>query len=200
MIRPASLTGLLASILLLGVAACAPDAGRVEWRDLSLEVPDGWVVAERDDQKLSLANTEFGPDRADELEAAIFLTHEPDGSIDRWRQLAGERDGDIEVDGTLELDGEPASRLVFSHDANGTLLREKVVVVPSRDLVMLFQPVVPRGSRDGPDTFERHRERFEQVLASLRFEDAGGGDTPQELSASGRSSTAALASTPGGTG
>lgn len=199
MIRQGPFTGLLASILLLGIAACAPDGGRVGWRDLSLEVPDGWVVAERDDRKLSLANTEFAPHRADELEAAIFLTHEPDGSIDRWRELAGERDGDIEADGTLELDGEPASRLVFSHDANGTLLREMVVVVPSRDLVMLFQPVVPRGSRDGPDTFERHRERFQQVLASLRFEDAGGGGTPQELSTSG-SSPAALASTPGGTG
>lgn len=182
------------------LSACATDGGRAEWRALSLEVPDGWVVAERDDQKLSLANTEFGPDRADELEAAIFLTHEPDGSIDRWRELADDRDGEIETDDTFELDGEPASLLVFSHDANGTLLREMVVVVPSRDLVMLFQPVVPRNSRDGPDTFERHRERFEQVLASLRFEDAGGGDTPQELSTSGRPSPAALASTPGGTG
>lgn len=199
MIRPGPLNGLLVAILLLSLAACAPDGGRVEWRDLSLEVPDGWVVAERDDQKLSLANTEFAPHRADELEAAIFLTREPDGSIDRWRELAGDREGDIEADGTTEIDGEPASRLVFSHDANGTLLREMVVVVPSRDLVMLFQPVVPRGSRDGPDTFDRHRERFEQVLASLRFDDAGGGDTPQELSTSGRSS-ATLASTPGGSG
>lgn len=200
MTHPRTVIVLVASVLLLGLTACAPDDGRVEWRDLSLEVPDGWVVAERDDRKLSLANTEFGPDRADELEAAVFLSHEPDGSIDRWRELADDRGGEIETDGTLELDGEPASRLVFSHDANGTLLREMVVIVPSRDIVMLFQPVVLRGSEDGPATFERHRDRFEQLLASLRFEDAGGGDAPRDLSTSGRPSRAAVAAISGGAG
>lgn len=189
---------MVVSVLLLALVACAPGDGSVEWRDLSVEVPDGWVVAERDDRKLSLANAEFRSDRADELEAAVFLSHEPDGSIDRWRELVDDRGGEIETDETFELDGEPASRLVFSHDANGTLLREMVVVVPSRDLVMLFQPVVLRGSEDGPVTFERHRDRFQRLLASLRFDDAGGGDAPRDLSTSGRPSRAAVAATAGG--
>lgn len=182
----------LALIPVILVAACSSGDARARWRDLSLEVPDGWVVAERDEQKLSIANTEFGPGRADELEAAVFLTHEPGASIDGWRDLVTERDGMVASDGAITVDGEPASRLVFDHDANGTPMREMVVTVPSRDIVMLFQPVVPRGSTDGEDTFRRYSDTFERVLATVRFEGAGGGVSPppelsRELSRSGRS-------------
>lgn len=181
---PLHLLPLLLVTVLLG--ACGASDGPVTWRELTVEVPDGWVVAERDEQKLSLANVDLGPGQADELEAAVFVTHEPGTSIDDWRGLVAERDGTVETDDAVTVGGVPASRLVFRHDANGTPLREMVVVVPSQDVVMLFQPVVLRGSQDGPETFERYRDTFGRVLATVRFGDAGGGTPPPELSMGGR--------------
>lgn len=169
------------------MTACTRGGGEVRWRELTLDVPDGWVVAERDDQKLSIANADFGPGQAEELEAAVFLTHEPGASIDAWRGLVAEREGRVESDRPIEVGGVPANRLIFRHDANGTPVREMVVVVPSRDLVMLFQPVVLRGSVEGPATFERYRDAFEGVLGTLRFEGAGGAESPRDLSATGPS-------------
>ena len=172
-------------VLTFVLAACGTGDGPVQWRDLTVEVPEGWVVAERDDQKLSIANAEFGPGQAEELEAAVFLTHEPGTSIDDWRSLVAERDGEVETDDAITVGGAPASRLVFRHDANGTPLREMVVVVPSRDVVMLFQPIVLRASQDGPDTFERYRDTFDDVLAAVRST-SGGGTPPRELSIGSR--------------
>ncbi|MBW3562651.1 MAG: hypothetical protein KY437_09150 [Actinobacteria bacterium] len=170
-------------VLALGLlGACGTGSGSVEWRDVTVEVPDGWAVAERDEQKLSIANVDFGPGQGDELEAAVFLTREPDTSIDDWRSLVAERDGEVETDDAITVGGMPANRLVFRHDANGTPLREMVVVVPSRDVVMLFQPVVLRGSPDGPDVFERYRDTFDEVLTTVRFAPSGGGTPPPELS------------------
>lgn len=172
--RPATplLAPLLAAVLV--AAACASDGGTVRWRDLRLDVPDGWLVTERNGTALSLADAPFHEEAADELSAAVFLRHEPATDAADWRRFVGEQGGELEVDEPVTVGGAPGTRLVFTYDANGTVLTEMVVVVPSRDLVVLLQPVVARGSRDGPATFASHRGTFERLLASVVFGPPGG--------------------------
>lgn len=159
---------LVLSLVLLA-PACGGDDGTVDWRGLELEVPAGWQVNERDASKLSLATAPFDQESVDDLEAAAFLTHEPGTQPDDWRRFVEEQDGEVESDDRLTVDGAPATRLVFSYDANGTPMREMVVLVPSRQVVMLFQPIVPRGSDLGPGRFAEHRPTFDAIVASVTF-------------------------------
>lgn len=67
------------------------------------------------------------------------------------------------------MGGVPATKFVFSHGSNGVPIREMVVVVPSRSIVMLMQPLVVKGQTDGPAVFNAHLEEFEALLSSIEF-------------------------------
>lgn len=159
-----------ATLALAALLVSCPSDSSVRWRDVTLEVPDGWVVAEQGEDRLSLATAPFGEDTPPEdLEAALFLTREPGASVVDWRQLIEGIHGEVEEDRQRTVGGAPATELVFRHDGNGTPLREMAVVVPARQLVILAQPVVARGEQDGPARFDRHRATFDAVLGSIRF-------------------------------
>ncbi|HEX2029166.1 MAG TPA: hypothetical protein VHF25_14325 [Nitriliruptorales bacterium] len=151
------------------LVTCASDPS-VRWGDVTLDLPDGWVVAEEGEDRLSLATAPFGQDTPPEdLEAALFLTREPGTSAADWRGLIERIHGEVEEDRQRTVGGAPATELVFRHDGNGTPLREMAVVVPARQLVILAQPVVARGEQDGPARFDRYRATFDAVLSSIRF-------------------------------
>lgn len=159
-------------LLVLLVAACGSGDGRERsWRDLRLTLPEGWVVFEDEPTRLSVADDELGEEGArGPAEAAAFFTHEPRSSPDDWRELIeGDLGGTLERDERVSVGGAPATKLVFRHESNGVPLREMVVVIPSREIVILMQPVVVRGQTDGPDLFETHLDAFEDLLSSLRF-------------------------------
>lgn len=142
----------------------------VEWRGLELRLPDGWIVFEHSDRSVSAADAPLGsPGDRGEREAAVYLTHQPGASPDDWRQFVSDQDGVLEQDRSITLDGVPASRLVFTYTTNGIPLREMVVVIPSREVVALFQPVVTPGSRAGPDRFASHLAEFDEILSSIEF-------------------------------
>lgn len=169
LVRRATAVLLLLALLL---AACGGDGGRDRsWRDLELTLPDGWVVWEEEPTRLSVADDHRGEEGdPGPAEAAAFFTHEPRSSPDDWRELIeGDLDGTLERDERVSIGGAPATKLVFRHESNGVPLREMVVVIPSREIVVLLQPVVVRGSTDGPDLFETHLDAFEDLLSSVRF-------------------------------
>ncbi|MBW3659158.1 MAG: DUF1795 domain-containing protein [Actinobacteria bacterium] len=158
-------------LLVLLAVACGSSGGRERtWRDLQLTLPEGWIVFEEEPTRLSVADDELGEEGArGPAEAAAFFTHEPRSSPDDWRQLIEDLDGTLERDERISVGGAPATKLVFRHESNGVPLREMVVIIPSRDIVILMQPVVVRGQADGPDLFETHLDAFEDLLSSLRF-------------------------------
>lgn len=121
--------------------------------------------------RFSIADGTLGEDGVrGSAEAAAFFTHEPRSTPDDWRELIdGTLDGELEVDRSEQIGGLPATRLVFSHESNGVPMREMVVLIPSREIVVLLQPIVTRGQTDGPAVFDAHLEEFEAVLSSLRF-------------------------------
>lgn len=168
-------------LLLVAAAAVGCDGGNqpssVEWRNVTVPVPDGWYVFEEADTRLSISNQDIGPEAplegvadVDEPVVAMFFTYEPRTQPDDWRRYVEEQDATLEVDDRLELDGEvPATRLVFSYVTDDVPLREMVVVIPSRSIVVLSQPVPSVGDTSGPDTFLVHIETFMQVLEEARF-------------------------------
>ncbi len=164
--------GLLGLGLLLALlTACGGgDDGSVAWRDLTLVPPDGWQVFEQGDFVLSLADAPLGGEGARGARAvAAQFTHEPDTVPDDWRRFVEEQGGELEVDEAITVDDLPATRLVFSYVTNEVPTREMVVLVPSRGIVMLFQPVIEMGETDGPDRFVAKRDEFEAILAGIDF-------------------------------
>lgn len=143
----------------------------MDWRGIEMSLPAGWIVFEQSEQHLSLADAPLGsPGARGEREAAAYLTYEPGTGPADWRQfVADQQDGTIEQDDDVTLSGVPATRLVFSYVTNGTSLREMVVVIPSRGVVALFQPVVTPGSDAGPSRFDAHVDEFDRILSSLTF-------------------------------
>lgn len=175
--RVASHPSLLALVVLL-LAGCAGggDPGAVAWRDLTLSVPDGWVVFEEGEALLSLANRPIGADVSEEERpagdiVAMFFTHRPGATPGEWRAHVEESGARLEVDEAIEVGGVPATRLQFVTPASelGAETRELVVVVPSREVELLAQPVPLPDSTDALEVFDRARPTFDEVLASVRW-------------------------------
>lgn len=171
------LRGALPAVLVaLLLGACGGD-GAVSWRGATLEVPEGWTVFEQEETRLSLANAPLGeeadlnPGEAPQGDVvAVFLTHEEGTTPGRWRTFVEGRDGaEIESDESIELDGVPATRLVYTHLSGGQRTREMAVVVPARDVEILVQPVPGRGEEGGPEMFARHRDTVEAILDSIEW-------------------------------
>lgn len=172
----------LCAVLAVLVSACGgedlqPDA--VEWRNVALDVPDDWYVYERSDVHLSMSNADLGTRNEgdadfvapDEGVVSMNFTYEPDTVPDDWRRFVDEQDATLETDQAITLDGDvPATQLVFSYTStSGSPTREMVVVIPSRAIVVLSQPVPARGASDGPDVFLTHIETFLEVLETAEF-------------------------------
>lgn len=143
----------------------------MSWRGLTVALPSGWTVFEHSQTLLTLADAPLGPTAGDPGERAVAaqLTYEPGASADDWRALVTDQEGTLESDDRIALDDIPATRLVFTFDANGTLTREMVVVVPAREIVILMQPVPAPGDDDVRDVFPDHVAEFQQLLDSIRF-------------------------------
>lgn len=165
------------ALLALLLTACGGDDAAQAWRGATLAVPEDWTVFEEADTRLSMANVALG-EEADFSEEnrpegdiiAMFFTHEDGTTPDRWRSFVEEREeSELEVDEAIEVDGVPATRLIYTHRSSGEPTREMVVVVPARDIEILVQPVPGQGSDEGPEMFERHRDTVEGVLDSIEW-------------------------------
>lgn len=154
-------------------------AGPVAWRDLDVVVPSGWQVLDQRGDLLVMANRDL---RADDIQATPSLLNDPNAndavavqfttdpsSPDAWRNLIEAEGGEVEADERIQLDGIPATAITFNWVTNDVPTREQVVIVPSRQLVILLQPVPVQGQRTGPEVYVRHVDEFQAILDSLDF-------------------------------
>lgn len=165
--------------LALVLVACGGQPSSVTWRNVTLQVPDGWFVFEEHDTHLSLSNADIGPSEVgdppreapDGPVVAMFLTYEPNALPDDWRRYVEEQDATLESDDQIHVGGGevPATRLVFSYTTNDIPTREMVVVIPSRAIVVLAQPVPRPGDTDAPEIFLDYIDTFIEVLDSADF-------------------------------
>jgi len=170
----------LLALALLAVA-CGGDTSQpssVEWRNVALQLPDDWYLFEEEETRLSISNQDIGlgevmgepRDRPDGDVVAMFFTYEPNTVPADWRDFVAQQDATLETDQALELQGEvPATQLVFSYTTDGIPTREMVVVIPSRSIVVLSQPVPEPGDTDAPDVFLEYIEDFLEVLNTAEF-------------------------------
>lgn len=164
---------LLLLVALLAVA-CG-DSGSVQWRDATLTVPEGWHVFEEEETRLSIGNVPLGEDAdldevAEQDVVAMFFEHRPGHIPDDVRRFVeGREDGTIESDASMELDGVPATRIIYQHVSGDVTTREMMVVIPAREIAVLAQPVPgPEGDR-APEVFMDHLDTFMEVLESIEF-------------------------------
>ena len=138
------------SLLLVPVllAACGGPE-RVDWPGLRFDLPDGWERIEDGTDRLVLADH-----LADEGERGVLVTflRVPGTLPDDWRERVAERGALLESDEGIMIAGDvPATQLVLLDAPGGTPVREVILVVASRGLVIAISPRVVAGDQDGPE-------------------------------------------------
>lgn len=150
------------------LAGCGPDAA-VSWDVVRLELPAGWeqVSAQRD--RLLLADH-----RTDEEDRGVLVTflRTDEAAPDVWRRRVADRGAELESDTGVRIAGDvPATQLVLLDVVDGVRLREVVLVVPSRGLVIAVTPRTAPGEQDGPELLLERLDEVRTVLdgMELRF-------------------------------
>ena len=175
---PRFLVLILSAIFVVACGGGGNQPSSITWRNVEMELPEGWYVFEEAEDRLSISNQDIGvgddPDVPRELPegdtVAMFFTYEPGTFPDDWRRFVEQQDATLESDDQIVLQGEvPATRLIFSFVTDGIPTREMVVVIPSRSIVLLAQPVPGPGEDDAPEVFLEYIEDFLGVLESAEF-------------------------------
>jgi hypothetical protein len=169
------LAGLLLGMVLL--SGCGGDDGPLVWRNITVSMPDGWSVFERTQTTLSIANVPLGPtDDGEERPApdgdvvAMFFSYEPNTLPRDWLELLEANGAEIEAEQQRVLAGDvPATVLVYRLTDEFTDLREMVVLIPARGVVILAQPVPLAGDPSGPDVFLAYVDTFFSIIDGLTF-------------------------------
>lgn len=164
-------------VLLLATGCGGNNDGPIVWRNITVTLPDGWVVFERSDTTLSIANVPLGPlDGGGERPApdgdvvAMFFSYEPNTLPRDWFTLLEENGAVIEAEQQRVLTGDvPATQIVYRLTDEFTDLREMVVLIPSRGVVILAQPVPLAGDPTGPDVFLAYIDTFLEIVDTLTF-------------------------------
>jgi hypothetical protein len=168
----------LAMALLAVACGSSSQPASVTWRNVELDLPDGWYLFEEEDDRLSISNQDIGigdvvgtPNDWPEGDVvAMFFTYEPDTLPDDWRELLERLDAEVETDTGLVLQGDvPATQLIYRYETEGVLTREMVVVIPSRSIVLLAQPVPAVGDTDVSEVFLRYLDDMMEVLETATF-------------------------------
>jgi len=142
--RSRLLVAMLFPVLLAGCGG----SDAVEWPGLRMELPAGWEVLDVVPQRLVLADH-----LAAEGERGVTITflRSPGVLPDAWRATVAERGALLESDEAVRIAGDvPATQLVLLDTVQGTQVRETLLVVPSRELVIAITPRVVPGDTDGP--------------------------------------------------
>ena len=170
--RARRLERLLAAVLapLLLVACSGPE--RVEWPGARFTLPEGWEVVAEDQQRLVVADHLTA-----EQDRGVLVTfvRVPGTLPDDWRQRVAERGATLESDSGILIAGDvPATQLVLLDEIDGTPVREVLLVVASRGLVISITPRVAPGEQDGPrvllDGLDAVRELLDVIeLAPAAF-------------------------------
>lgn len=134
----------------------------VDWPGLRLDLPEGWERIEDGTDRLVLADH-----LADEGERGVLVTFlsVPGTLPDDWRERIAERGALLESDEGVLIAGDvPATQLVLLDDPGGTPVREVILVVASRGLVIAVTPRVAAGDQDGPELLLESLDGVRAVL------------------------------------
>ena len=169
---------LLLAVSILGCGGDDPQPEAVTWRNVTLDLPDEWYLVEQSETHLTISNQDLGVSeeteqprpRFDGDVVAMYFTYEPETLPDDWRAFVEDQDATLESDDSIVVGSNvPATRIVYSYVTNGVPTREMVVLIPSRGIVVLSQPIPGPSGDDAPQVFLRHIETFLEVLQTAEY-------------------------------
>jgi hypothetical protein len=135
-------------LLPLVLAACS-GSSEVNWPGVRFQLPDGWEVVGQTSDRLVLADH-----LVEEGGRGVLVTflRVPGTLPDDWRDVVAARGAELESDEGVLISGDvPATQLVLRDTVDGIPVREVLLVVASRGLVIAVTPRVRQGETDGPD-------------------------------------------------
>jgi len=138
-----------AALLLCTIAAACSASAEVTWPGIRFQLPEGWEVLEQSADRLILADH-----LREEGERGVLVTflRVPGTLPDDWRATVAARGAELESDEAVLISGDvPATQLVLRDVVDGTPVREVVLVVASRGLVIAITPRLLSGEQDGPE-------------------------------------------------
>ena len=170
--RGRRMTRLLVLILAPALLVACAGPERVDWPGARFTLPEGWEVVAQDQQRLVVADHLTA-----EQDRGVLVTfvRVPGTLPDDWRQRVDERGALLESDSGVLIAGDvPATQLVLRDEVDGTPVREVLLVVASRELVISITPRVLPGDQDGPrvllDGLDAVRELLDTIdLAPASF-------------------------------
>jgi hypothetical protein len=155
----------LALLLVPVLLAACSSSPRVDWPGLRLDLPAGWEIIEQRPDRLVLADH-----LVEEGERGVLVTflRVPGTLPDDWRARIAERGALLESDEGVRIAGDvPATQLVLLDGLDGTPVREAILVVASRELVIAIAPRVAPGDRDGPELLLESLDEVRAVLDGI---------------------------------
>ncbi len=148
--RPsARLTRWVAALLLVPLLAACGGSDRIEWPGVRLDLPEGWELVAQETVRLVLADHV-----AAEGERGVHVTflREPGTLPDDWRRRIADQGLTLESDTQVLIAGDvPATQLIVLASTDGVPVRQVILVVASRGLVISVDPVLAPGEQDGPE-------------------------------------------------
>ena len=156
--------------LALALAACG-GADAVAWDVVRLDLPATWEVLGEDTDRLVLADH-----LVEEGERGVTVTflRVPDALPDAWRARVADRGAALEADMGVRIAGDvPATQLVLRDEVDGVPVREVLLVVPSRGLVIAITPRLAPGELDGPELLLERLDGVRTLLDGMELVFAG---------------------------
>jgi hypothetical protein len=154
-------------LLVAGVLTACSGTSGVSWPGVALELPSGWEVLEQSSGRLVLADHL----RAEEERGVLVTFVRAPGTLpDDWRRSVAERGADLEADTPILLAGDvPATQLILRDTVDGIPLREALLVIPSRELVIAITPRLLPGDVDGPELLLESLDDVRAFLDTIRL-------------------------------
>lgn len=160
------------ALMLVGatlVACAGPE--RVEWPGVRFDLPTGWEVIASEPGRLVVADH-----LAAESGRGVLVTflRAPGTLPDDWRTLIAERGATLESDSGVLIAGDvPATQFVLLDVVDGTPVREVLLVVASRELVIAITPRLAPGDTDGPELLLASLDGVREILATVELAPPG---------------------------
>ena len=169
---------LVLAVSILGCGGDDPQPEVVTWRNVTVDLPEDWYLVEQGETHLTISNQDLRVSEDPEQPrprpegdvVAMYFTYEPETLPEDWRAFVEDQDATLESDDAIVVgENVPATRIVYSYVTNGVPTREMVVLIPSRGIVVLSQPIPGPGEDDAPQVFLRYIETFLEVLQSAEY-------------------------------